>query len=82
VGDLAAYRDLYRDAGFGSVRVFDATGPCWNDYVRQALEFVRGKVSEGALPAAAYRWLARLYWRIGLGVRHYLLVAARKEVAA
>jgi SAM-dependent methyltransferase len=79
VDDLGAYRRLYRDAGFGDVRIVDATGPCWNEYVRQALAFVGSKTKEGAVSPAAYRRLSRLYWRIGLGVRHYLLVAARKE---
>lgn len=81
VDDLAAYRRLYQDSGFGSVRVVDATGPCWDDYVRQALAFVGGKVARGAVSPAAYRWLSRLYWRISMGVRQYVLVAARKEAA-
>jgi ubiquinone/menaquinone biosynthesis C-methylase UbiE len=82
VPDLEAYRRLYGAAGFDAVRIIDATKACWTDYVREALTFVRGKVREGAVHPAAYRLFARLYWQISVGVRHYLLVSARKGLHA
>ena len=68
VEDRIAYRHLYRHAGFGSVRIVDATGPCWDDYVRQALAFVGGKVTEGAVSPAAYRRLSRRNRRQSIGL--------------
>ena len=87
VRDIEAYRDMYRRAGFQDVEIVEATKECWIGFRQHLMRWLREKARDrergpgqpGRLRILAASvligmWVAMLR----VGIRHYVLVSAKK----
>lgn len=75
---LEDYRQLYRQAGFQTVEIEDATRQSWESSFWQVIHFAYGKFLIGAIDAdQLYTFLDRIY-RLTADLRYYVLVKAEK----
>jgi ubiquinone/menaquinone biosynthesis C-methylase UbiE len=80
VGSIGAYRNLFERVGFEEVRTLEATRECHDEFRRHLKEFLRAQYPLGVYDRSR---LARIYLGLTVldsGVRHYLLVSARKPI--
>jgi len=78
--DVGAYRRLLESAGFGHVRIVDATEECWARHDRYRAEWVQRKYLAGELGPGMYLMFSHRRGRRRAGVRNYLLVSAQKPI--
>jgi SAM-dependent methyltransferase len=82
VPDPDRYRANLERVGFVDDRVTEARGPCWEGFRDHSVAFVWGLVAAGLEPPAALRSYAALMRSWDWAISHYLLVSARKPLAA
>lgn len=78
--DLDAYRQVWRQAGFGDLSLVDATEPCWKGYCDFMIAASKRDLAYGADRSAceaAVTYFENLRER---AVKHYVLVTAQKQV--
>ena len=81
VEDAAAYRALCRAAGFEDAEIVDAREECASGFLRNFLRHLRARHLAGTIDRDALTRMSRRMSLYVLNIRHYLLVAARKQAA-
>jgi ubiquinone/menaquinone biosynthesis C-methylase UbiE len=78
VSNLAEYGAIYRGVGFQSVKVVEATEPCWLEHRRHATEFLRHKARQNEIDLKTFQQAMGVMERTARAINHYVLVAAQK----
>jgi len=78
VTDLKEYRDIYLRIGFREVRVMDVTRETWTAFYNHSRRWCHEKLKAGEIGIALYLIIILRDFAANLGVKHYLLVSARK----
>lgn len=78
VRNLAEYSGLFHRVGFQSVKVVEATGPCWLEHRRHATQFLRAKAQQSEIDPETFQQAMSIMERTARAINHYVLVSARK----
>jgi len=79
VQNLNAYEALYRQLGFQSIVIVDATENCWRRHYRYAVEFAHEKFLNHEFSFSTLQSYMSFYYGQVEALKYYLLASARKK---
>jgi len=78
VADIEEYRSQFLAAGFDNVEVIDATQQCWKEFWQHYHTFMCRSLLAGEMSRPAFNRIMTGFYYLSAGIRHYVLVSARK----
>jgi ubiquinone/menaquinone biosynthesis C-methylase UbiE len=77
--DLHQYEGLYRNQDFKDIKIVDASKECWEGYYKKLASHTQDQLLDGEIDIKTYEGIASRIFRMIPYIRHYLIVATRKD---